>query len=154
MKTIPVYLTIAACAVSAHAAEVRLKECPAPVQTTIQENARGGHIDEIDSFAIGGKTLYVAEVELPGERDLKIHVSADGTLVKTREDAVLKDAPEAVRKAVESKLGGGKADDVDKETTGKIVTFHVEIERTGSPDLNLVIDSDGKIVSETEEAGD
>lgn len=138
----------------AMAAEVRLSDCPPEVQKTIRENSRSGKIDEIESFAIQGKTLYLAEVELPNDRDLKIHVNADGTLVKTREDSSLAEAPEAVKKAVEAKLGGGVADDVDKEVTGNAVEFHVEIERQGTPDLVLVIDESGKVLKEIEESDD
>lgn len=135
----------------AAAAEVKLADCPAPVQATIQQNSRDGRIDEIESYSIQGKMLYVAEVELAAGRDLKIHVAADGALVKTREDAALAEVPEAVRKAVEGKLNGGIADDVDKETAGQTVTYHVEIDRKGAPDTNLTIDSAGKVLSETEE---
>ncbi|RYD60251.1 MAG: hypothetical protein EOP83_19830 [Verrucomicrobiaceae bacterium] len=135
----------------AAAAEVKLADCPAAVQATIQQNSRDGRIDEIESYSIQGKMLYVAEVELGGDRDLKIHVAADGALVKTREDSALSEVPEAVRKAVEGKLDGGIADDVDKETAGQTVTFHVEIDRKGAPDTNLTLDSAGKVLSETEE---
>lgn len=151
MKT--TILSIALISIAGHlsAAEVRLADCPSAVQATIQQNSRDGRLDEIESYSIQGKMLYVAEVELAGGRDLKIHVAADGALVKTREDSTLAEAPESVRKAVEAKLNGGIADDVDKETVGQTVTYHVEIDRKGAPDLELTIDSAGKILSETEE---
>lgn len=140
--------------VPATGAEIRLEDCPPAVQNTIRENSRSGKIDEIESFAIQGKTLYVADVDLAGNQDLKIHVASDGALVKTREDIPYAKIPEAVRKTVESKLGGGKVDDVDKEIAGKSVTYLVEIDRSGSPDIDLTIDADGKLLSETEDAGD
>lgn len=154
MKTTIAIFATALMAATASAAEIRLDDCPPAVQKTIKDNSRGGHIDEIESYSIQGKQLYVAEVELSSDRDLKIHVASDGALVKTREDSSMADAPEAVRKTVESKLGGGRADDVDKEVKGSAVTYYVEIERKGAPDLNLVVDADGKVVSEQEEIDD
>ena len=151
MKTTLLSIVIASLAGHAAAAEVRLADCPPAVQTTIQQHSRDGRIDEIESYSIQGKMLYVAEVELAGDRDLKIHVAADGALMKTREDSTLAEVPEAVRKAVEGKLNGGVADDVDKETAGSSITYHVEIDRKGAPDTNLTIDSTGKVLSETEE---
>lgn len=151
MKTTLLSIALISLAGHAVAAEVRLADCPAAVQATIQQNSRDGRIDEIESYSIQGKMLYVAEVELAADRDLKIHVAADGALVKIREDSTLAEAPEAVRKAVEAKLAGGIADDVDKETVGQTVTYHVEIDRKGAADLELTIDSAGKILSETED---
>lgn len=154
MKTTILSVALLTLACHAGAAEIRLADCPAAVRATIQQNSRGGHIDEVESHGIEGRTLYVAEVDLPGGRDLKIHVAADGALLKTREDSAIAEVPEAVRKAVEARLGGGIADDVDKETGGTVVTWHVEIDRKGAKDLELVIDSAGKILSETEDADD
>lgn len=138
----------------AHAAEVKLADCPQEVRATIQEHKRDGHVEEVEIYQIEGKSLYVAEVDLPNQRDLKIHVRADGALVKTREDSALAETPAAVRKVVDQKLAGGRADDVEKETTAGTVTYHVEIDRKGSPDLKLAIAEDGRIMAETEDTDD
>ena len=61
--------------------ELHLHECPASVQATIEANARGGMIEEVDLIAIEGKEIYIAEVELPRDLDLKIYVSGNGSLV-------------------------------------------------------------------------
>jgi hypothetical protein len=44
-------------------------------------------------------------------------------------------------------------DDVDKETAGQTVTYHVEIDRHGAPDLEVIVSADGAILKQTEEAG-
>ncbi|QJE98014.1 hypothetical protein [Luteolibacter luteus] len=132
--------------------EIRLADCPQAVQSTIQSNARGGHIDEVDFISIDGKEIYIAEVDLPRDRDLKVYVSGNGTLSKTLEDIALREAPEAVRNAVQGL--GGTVDDVDKEIAGQVVTYHVEIERHGARDLDVVVSSDGTILSQTEDADD
>ena len=51
-------------------------------------------------------------------------------MIKTREDAALSDAPDAVQDAVKKLVpAGGKVDDVDKEIAAGKVTYHVEIDR-------------------------
>jgi uncharacterized membrane protein YkoI len=132
--------------------ELRLADCPQAVQATVRDNARGGHIEEVDFIGIEGKEIYIAEVELPRDRGLKVYVSGNGSLVKTLEDLSLREAPEAVHSAVQGL--GGTIDDVEKEVTGQVVTYHVEIERHGARDLDVVVAADGTILSQTEEADD
>jgi uncharacterized membrane protein YkoI len=132
--------------------EIRLTDCPAAIQTTVEAHARGGAVEEVDLIAIDGKQIYIAEVDLPRDRDLKIYVSGNGALVKTREDILLSDAPEPVRSAALAL--DGSVDDVDKEVTGNTVTYHVEVDRHGMADLDVVLAADGKVLSQTEEAGD
>lgn len=156
MKTIPTLIALACTTAFASAQverrELRLDECPHPVQATVNANARGGHIDEVDLIGIEGKTIYIAEVELPRYRDLKVYVSGNGALVKTLEDISLRESPEAVRTAVQGLAGS--VDDIDKETNGETVTYHVEIDRAGDPDLDVVLTVNGAILSQTEEADD
>ena len=132
--------------------EIRLAECPAAIQATVQANARGGAVEEVDLIAIDGKQIYIAEVELPRDRDFKIYVSGNGSLVKTREDILLREAPEPVRSAALAL--DGSVDDVDKDVTGNTVTYHVEVDRHGMADLDVILSEDGKVLSQTEEAGD
>jgi uncharacterized membrane protein YkoI len=129
--------------------EIRIEDCPASVQTTVKANARGGVIDEVDLIAIEGKQIYIAEVELPRDRDLKIYVSGNGSLVKTREELSLREMPAFIRDAVREY--GGTIDDVEKETAGRTVTYHVEIERKAIPDIDVVLSAEGAVISETEE---
>jgi hypothetical protein len=129
--------------------DMPLKHCPAPVQSTINANARGGTVEEVDAISIDGREIYIADVDLPAGLDLKIYVAGDGALVKTREDVPLVDTPATITQAVAR--FGGNIDEVNKETRGKTITWHLEIDRKGAPDLDVVVSSDGSIVSETED---
>jgi uncharacterized membrane protein YkoI len=129
--------------------EIRIEDCPAAVQATVRANARGGTIDDVDLIAIEGKQIYIAEVELPRDRDLKIYVSGNGALVKTREELSLREMPAFIRGAVREY--GGTIDDVEKESAGGTVTYHVEIDRKGIPDIDVVLSAEGAVISETEE---
>ncbi|MFM2198434.1 MAG: hypothetical protein RLZZ505_1866 [Verrucomicrobiota bacterium] len=155
MKTLHTIASIALSSTLAFAEyekEIRLDDCPAPVRETIQANARDGKIDEIELISIGEKRIYIAEVDLPRDIDLKVFVNGDGTLVKTRED-VRNDGIPAFVGQVAGELGG-TVEDVEMETAGKTVTYHVDIERQGAPDLDVVLDAAGKVISKTEEADD
>ena len=129
--------------------ELSIHDCPAAVQATVEAHARGGHVEEVDFIAIEGKRIYIAEVELPRDIDLKIYVNGGGVLVKTREDIPLRAVPAFVRDAVRGY--GGTLDDVEKETAAGKVTWHVEIDRKGLPDLDLVLNAEGGVIGETED---
>ncbi|MBB5352122.1 hypothetical protein HNR46_002363 [Haloferula luteola] len=135
-----------------HGHELRLDACPAPVRATIEAHAREGIIEEVEHIAIGDREIYIAEVELPRDLDLAIHVLGNGTLVKTREDLPKDQLPAfATSLAAERE---GHLDDVDMETADGKVTYHLEIDRRGRPDLELITDSTGRVLRETEEHDD
>ncbi len=156
MKTIAkiaaLALVIPAASAQTERRELRLEDCPQAVRATIEANARGGRVEEVDFIGIDGKEIYIAEVELPKDRDLKVYVSGSGSLAKTLEDITLAEAPEAVQKAAREL--GGAIDDVDKEIAAGKTSYHVEIDRHGEPDLDVVIAADGTILTRTEEADD
>lgn len=161
MKTSPSLLSLSFLAVlaispwAARADGIALSACPAPVQKTIEQNLRGGTLDEIESITIEGRTLYVADVDLSRDHDLKIHVAADGALVRLKEDIDLSKAPEAVRDAAKKLVpAGGRIDDVDKESAGGKVTYHVEIDRPNTSDLKVVFSPEGAILSQREDHDD
>lgn len=130
--------------------EMRIGECPVSVQSTIEASARGGIIEDVDLIAIEGKQIYIAEIELPRDRDLKVYVSGNGSLVKTREELSLRELPAFIRDV--AREFGGTLDDVEKEVAGGKVTYHVEIDRTGIPDIDVVLNAEGGVISEAEEA--
>ena len=62
--------------------------------------------------------MFIAEVEFPGDRELKIYVLANGTLFKTREDLRFEDAPAKVKEAVQQLIA----------TDGKVLQYTSELE--------------------------
>lgn len=148
-------LSIAFAALASHGAdagEIRLEDCPAAVKATINDNAAQGTLDEVERYSIDGKVIYIAEFDLPGKLDLKLYLSGDGKLLKTRTEIPLKDAPEAVRQAI-AKLEG-TLDDVERVTEGKKVTYLVEMDRGGKADLHVSLSPEGAVVSQREEVND
>lgn len=138
----------------ASAGEIKLEDCPDVVRETVGQHQRQGRVDEVESYNIQGRALYVVEIELPTRRELKLHISPDGTLVKMSEEVSLAELPDVVRAVVEEKAAGGTLDDLEKETMGKVVNYRMEIEREKMPDVDLLLDAAGGILSEKEEADD
>lgn len=156
MKTKNLLLTLAVASLmplaSSLSKDVALADCPAAVQEVIRSNSRSGKIDDVKMITVDGRSMYVAEVDLPGDRDLKLHISGAGALLKVREDIPQSEAPAAVLEAAKKLVPeGGKIDDIDKETAGGKVTYEVEIDRPKTADLKVVFNADGSIVSQREE---
>lgn len=153
MKT-PTTLVIAALTASAitvWADDLKLENCPPAVQETIRANARDGKVDDVDTVTIEGKTLYVAEVNLANGKDLDVHVGSDGKLIKTTEDIQLSETPAAVQEAVKKlEAEGGRLDDIDKNVANGKITYEVDIDRSNAPDLDIVLDESGSVISRKE----
>lgn len=127
--------------------DIRFEDCPKSVQMTITENARGGTIEDVEFLTVEGRKIYIADVNLPRNQDLEVHVFGDGTLLKTREDIPLRKTPAPVRKAIRNFKG--KVDDVDKEISNGKVSYQIEIDRIGRPDLHLRISKAGRILEKS-----
>jgi uncharacterized membrane protein YkoI len=129
--------------------EVALASCPAPVQAAIESHKQGGKLDEIKLINVEGRQLYVVDLDLAGKRDLKLHVTADGAVVKTREDVSLAQAPVAVKTAAEKLVPtGGHIEDVEKEVANGKTTYVVEIDVKNGTDIKAVFAEDGSVLSQ------
>jgi hypothetical protein len=100
--------------------EIKFSDCPAVVQKTIRDEAKGGKIDETVSKEMEeGKTTYWASVVIGG-RDYAIGVTEDGTLTDKileigDEEVKYSDCPAAVRKTFREESKDAKINDVNKE---------------------------------------
>ena len=63
------------------------KSVPAPIQATVQSNAGGGKVKEVQrESAANGVTFYCAEVKGTDGKWMKIYVNDTGTLIRTEPD--------------------------------------------------------------------
>jgi hypothetical protein len=67
-------------------ARVSWKDVPAAVQTTIQSNAAGGKVVEVDKETANGVLFYLAEVKGTDGKWTKVYVTDTGTLMKVEAD--------------------------------------------------------------------
>jgi len=65
---------------------VKLKDVPAPGQTTFQRNTSGGKVKEVEKETVNGQTIYLAEVKGADGKWSKIYVKEAGDLLKVEPD--------------------------------------------------------------------
>ena len=65
---------------------VNWKDLPAAVQATIQSNAAGGKVKEVDKETVNGVLFYWAEVKGTDRKWMKVYVTETGTLLKVEPD--------------------------------------------------------------------
>ena len=147
MKTKILLMTLAAHTLpfgSAGADEIRLEDCPAAVQQAILANSGDGRVDDIDLSP--NDTIYEVEVNLPRLRERELRISADGTVVETIEDIDLTEAPEPVRRAVESETtAGARLEEFERKTSSGTTVFLAEIDLPDNRDLYLEVSDNGSI---------
>ena len=66
--------------------QVYWKDVPAAVQTTMQSNAAGGKVVEVDKETVNGVLYYYAEVKGTDRKWTKVYVTESGALMKVEPD--------------------------------------------------------------------
>ena len=61
--------------------KVEIRDLPAAVQKTIEDNVGGGTVTEAAKETKGDKTYYEAQVRKSGGEEVEIKVAEDGTLI-------------------------------------------------------------------------
>src|SRR5687768_14275676 len=98
---------------------LQISDVPKPVQNTIQQQAAGRKIVDIDRETWTGRTVYEVEFAQSG-RNAQIHVAEDGTIVRGERGATvgtpltkllmgtqLQDTPAAVQATIKREAGNG-----------------------------------------------
>lgn len=75
--------------------EVKLADCPAPVQATIKEQVGKGKINLLEKVIKDGVTYYEAEITKDG-KDFEVFIALDGKVMETK--AATPEKPEAPAK--------------------------------------------------------
>jgi len=75
--------------------DIALTDCPAAVQQTINTNAVGGKVTEVEKETKkDGSIVYEADVTKTDNSKIEVKVAADGTLIKVKADDDEKEAKE------------------------------------------------------------
>ena len=99
------------------AASLKLKDLPASVQKTVNENLKGAEIKSIGKEVEKGVTQFEVETMLNGKhRDF--NVDAKGKLIVVEEETDLASVPAAAKTAIEKKVAGGKLGTVESVDKG------------------------------------
>jgi uncharacterized membrane protein YkoI len=127
--------------------KVQMKDLPAAVQKTVQEQTRTAKLVGLAKEVEGGKVFYEAETTVDGKhRDILIDPS--GTVVEVEEATTLAAIPEAARKAFQQHAGpAGKVLSVETVTKGSTTNYEAVIQKGGKKS-EVAVHADGSLVKE------
>lgn len=144
--------------------DVELKSLPEAVQKTINGQAAGGKIREIERETENGTAYYEVDITKDGKR-MEFKVSEDGKLLtqpmsvadrvnqkvrdrtsdKIGNDVNLEELPAEAQATVKKETAGGKITEIEQDKEDGITFYEVEFEKDGK-DREFRIDQTGKVV--------
>jgi hypothetical protein len=155
-----VMLSLIGTSALAMGAELKLSDCPVAVQKTLQREANGAEINEVEKEIEDEKTIYEASVTID-EKEYEITVGEDGTLIekalekeddedddeKGEESEVkLADCPVAVQKTLKRESNCADIEEVDKETKDGKAIYEVDVKIDGK-NYEIRVTEDGILIS-------
>jgi hypothetical protein len=104
------------------ARDVSLKDVPAAVKLTIEKEAKGYEIDDIEQETDDGRVVYEVDIDKGDDNEIKIKVSPEGKLLEKEEEMYPEELPGFVLKAIEKSIPGLDLDDAEMkiESDGKV----------------------------------
>ena len=142
-----------------HEVKIKFTEAPAAVQKTLQREAFGATIAEVDKETEDGKTIYEADVKIDG-RNYEIKVAADGALVskeideKESEVAIqLADCPAPALKTLQREALGAKIEKVDKVVRDGHTLYESDVKIDGK-NYEIIVTADGVLLSKEIDEGE
>jgi hypothetical protein len=133
--------------------EPNFADCPAAVQKTFRDEAKGAQIGTVEAETQHGVTVYSTDVVIGG-KTYEIKVAADGTLTEktlqlTEDDIKLADCPAAVQKALRAEARGGDVGEITRVSglAAKRV-FLTEVKIDGKT-YEVEVDEDGTLLSKS-----
>lgn len=141
----PAAILILAAAALAFGADKKLtlKELPAAVQKTVNENAKGAEIKSIGKETEDGVAQYEVETMLNGKhRDF--NVDTKGKLLVVEEETTIDAIPAAAKAAILKKVGTGKLGTVETFTKpGEATMYEAAYTTKAGKKLEVLVKADG-----------
>jgi hypothetical protein len=141
--TLRVILSLAVAGVLATAAKsLALKDLPAAVQKTVQEQAKGAEIKNISKETEKGVTQYEVETIVNGKhRDF--NVDTKGALLEVEEETSIDSIPAPAKAAILKKVGDGKLGMVETMTKGSTTLYEAAYTTKSGKKLEVLVKPDG-----------
>jgi hypothetical protein len=137
-------LSIAALSLAAvgAAASLKLKDLPAAVQKTVEEQAKGAEIKNISKETEHGVTQYEIETMLNG-RHRDFNVDTKGALVVVEEETAIEAIPAAAKAAILKRVADGKLGMVEVMTKGKDTFYEAAYTTKAGKKREVLVKQDG-----------
>ena len=118
--------------------KIKLKDAPAPVQATVNEQTKGAKLKRL----VKNGAVYEAELTVNG-RKKDVSMDATGAVSEVEEEVALKELPAAAKAAVEKAAEGGKILAVEAVSYGgPIAVYEAEIKKAGKK-IQVRVDPSG-----------
>lgn len=125
--------------------EVTLAETPAPVQKTIQTLASRGELEGINKNLDDSDVTYDLALTNKNGKEKDFTIAEDGTLLSAGVE--LNETPDAVKKTIQSRLGDGKLESIDKNFDEDGANYDVEMTTKAGQERGFTVATDGSLVS-------
>lgn len=122
--------------------QMALEEAPAAVQKTIRAQVGKGKLDSISKSVDEGETSYDVDFTTADGKAQTLTLGADGKI--QAQQIALAEAPEAVRKMIETQVGQGKLGGVYKNMDEGETFYDVDYVK-GDKELDFTVGADGKL---------
>ncbi len=157
-------LALVGVAGAAGAAEVAdtlpLDQIPAEVRATIEREAQGAAVSEVERDLEDGRVVYEVKVQQSG-LDRRFTVGADGALMNGRPETpkleeqspsngdhlTLADLPEPARAVIETRTAGSEISSIHRVINDGRETYEVRVRKDGL-DQRLTVGADGAVIAD------
>ncbi|MHC4745598.1 MAG: PepSY-like domain-containing protein, partial [Planctomycetota bacterium] len=125
--------------------DVSLSEVPQAVRAVIERETKGFEIDDLERDKDDGEIVYEVDAE-NDDRQIKLKVAENGTLLEKEEEIDSDDLPEVVLAAVKKSVGDLDFDDIEKRyRRGRNMYYKIEGE-TDELKVDLEVAEDGTVL--------
>ncbi len=125
--------------------KLQLKNLPAAVKATVEEQSKGATIRGLAKEKENGKTVYELELKVDGHnKDMMI--DASGKILSIEEQVELKDLPSSVQAEIVKQTGKGKISIIESLTENGALTGYEALIKTGGRSKEVKISPDGKLM--------
>jgi uncharacterized membrane protein YkoI len=147
-RTITIVLALAIAVLGLAADQtLQVKNLPAAVQKTVQEQTKGAEIKNIGKEVEKGVTQYEVETMVNGKhRDF--NVDTKGALLVVEEETTLDSLPAAAKAAIEKKAAGGKLGMVEIMTRGGQTLYEAACTTKAGKKTEVLVKADGTEVKD------
>jgi hypothetical protein len=130
--------------------KLELKDVPAAVQKTVQEQSKGATIRGISKEVEAGKTIYELETMIGGHsRDMLI--DSRGKVVEVEQEISVTSLPAAVQAEVKKSVGSGKLLKLESVTKGGTAAGYEAVVEKGGKMSEVSMGLDGKALPKEKE---
>lgn len=124
---------------------IALKDAPASVQKTVNEQLKGGRLRALSVEVDKGETRYEAEMTVDG-KNRDVVIDSAGMLLEAEVMVELSALPEAARAGLLREAGKGSVATVEELTRDGVVSYEALIKEAGKKSREVVVGPDGRIV--------